>query len=115
MENKSNSQQTFVEIEKIKQRWETIRTFIRWVSVVIIALGICFTIYKVTETPPWLQALALFLGLLANALRPWHRQKEYRRYMKSHQQRLINLEKKVDPNRTTSGLNEDGRHPSDDN
>lgn len=97
-------------------RYAEIGRTIRWIAICIL-FGWCFwaitdAAVKLMDRPPWLVALLSILScslpfavLLRRLLR------RIRRYTKFVATRLARLEEEHDPDRTSSGLMEDGTDP----
>lgn len=90
----------------------------RWL---IVSVAICFAIYWIVdgtvaimtqEKPPWVEALSiiasLLLGLFAGLTPIWLAVRRFRMYIKEHNKRKVEVEMELDPNRTSSEINEDG-------
>lgn len=104
-----------VTIKRLHEYYRTLR---------VVAIGLIITgsiyltgywayeIIKLMQEPPWvtivLTAIGVFVAPSALFLRM---RRKFRRYIREDMQRTIELEKKLDPNRTSSGLTKDGRTP----
>jgi uncharacterized membrane protein len=82
----------------------------------VIGLGLILwaTVEMEASRPPWLiLGLAIVAAVAPNSylIAKWVR--KFRHYMKVDHQRVIEIEKRVDPNRETSGLNRDSTSPYD--
>lgn len=98
---------------KIHERHRTLR-FTVGAFVALVALAfICWTVVKVTEKNPWVEALGIVLAVLAGSSPFWIKLRRFRKYMERDHQRTVELEKKVDPNRSSSNLDKDGRFRHD--
>lgn len=105
------SRELFAEVVRVQELHKTIRMAILGV-VILGGLGIIgWVVVKVSESPPWLQALALLLGTSAPGAWLWRMRVRFQRYMANDHQRLVDLEASFDSERVSSGINPDGTSP----
>lgn len=103
----------YLEVRKVDQSHRTLR---------VIAIGtiayfmLCRLIdaWKESESPPWMQVLAILLPAAGSAGAVYFAACKFRGYVRVHQQGKIDVEAAVDYSRTSSGLKEDGSNPNVD-
>ena len=102
-----------VQVERIRQIGSVFKTLIRWGAAVAIAFIGTRMIVALYAKPAWIIALSILVPAAVSIFRPWKWVAAHKKYMVNHQQRLIRLEKEIDPNRSSSGLDEEGIGPHD--
>jgi hypothetical protein len=91
----------------------------RWL-IVSIAFTVCFCVacwtflkFSQIERPWWHYIVVPIVPTVVGWFPGPLIIRRFRRYMAHHHDRTVNLERSVDPNRTTSGLNKDGTFEHD--
>ena len=96
------------EFVRIVEIHRTIRTIAICVVVAIGIVAVCWAAVRITEKPPW---LVLLLAILAPGGVVYSIIRTFRWYIKRTNQRVVDLEKRLDSDRTSSGLDKNGTTP----
>lgn len=104
-----------VTIKRLHEYYRTLR---------VVAIGLVITgsiyltgywayeIIELMQSPPWVTiALAAIGAFVAPSALFFRMRQKFRLYVREDMQRTIQLERNLDPNRTSSGLTKDGRTP----
>ncbi|MEX2187488.1 MAG: hypothetical protein WD875_11865 [Pirellulales bacterium] len=110
-EKKANALAAYVEIVRIQETERTKRSAILGVVFLGGLAMICWAVVKLSESPPWLQALAILVGTGGPAVWMWRMRVRFRSYMARDHERLRQLEIEADGKRGSSGMNADGTTP----
>jgi hypothetical protein len=101
-----------VDILRIRETQKTLRYLILTFGIVTSLGLIAWAAVRMTEKPPW---LVLALAILAASSGPTalllYTVRYVRRWTRDHMGRTAELERIIDPARTTSSLNPDGTDP----
>lgn len=104
-----------LEAMKIDRIYKIIWWIAAFVSGTICFGIICNTYVKLNEDPAWLKLSLSLIGLVVYFIGPGYllvlSEKRHRRFIKDFASRLAKIEKMIDPDRSTSGLLEDGSDP----
>lgn len=96
-------------IVRIQEINKTVRTCFIGGCIVVGLLIIANSVVKILDKPAWVEvALALIVAILGPSGIIFFIIKRMRAYTRTDHQRVIELEKKIDPKRITSDLPKDG-------
>lgn len=113
--SRDHGAQVYAEVKKFSTKHGTIRTGIITVGVVVCVWIITDAVVNLLDKPPWLVAfLAIVSSIIAPLVHNYILRSRIKRYTEESSAKYAELQKKIDPDRSTSGLERDGSTPKDD-